>query len=89
MIVRRRGGMTEFIPSPTEKRDGIIRDHTLGLLENLHRRLERIERRGGLPLDEARQCRELIDHIAAEEARTRVLNEQLIAAGERHAPLPG
>ena len=88
MIVRRRGGMTEFIPSPREKRDGIIRDHTLGLLENLHRRLERIERLGGLPLDEARECRGLIEHIAAEESLARALSEELLAAGECHEPLP-
>ena len=86
MIVRRQGGMTEFIPSPQEKRDGIIRDHTLGLLENLHQRLERVEIRLGLPLQEAQACRELIEHIAAEEARTRTLNEALLAAGARHQP---
>ena len=40
--------MTEFIPATKEKREGLIRDHTLGLLENLHQRLERIERLGGL-----------------------------------------
>jgi hypothetical protein len=88
MIVRRQGGMTEFIPSPKEKREGLIRDHTLSLLENLHQRLERIERLGGLPLDEARQCRELIERIAAEEAQTRSINEELLAAGECHQPLP-
>ena len=44
MIVRRKGGLTEFIPSPQEKRDGLIRDHALGLLENLHQRLARLER---------------------------------------------
>lgn len=88
MIVRRRGGMTEFIPSPQEKRDGIIRDHTLGLLENLHRRLERIERLGCLPPDEARLCQVMIERIAAEESRTRIINEQLLAAGEHHQPLP-
>jgi len=38
MIVRRKGGLTEFIPTPQEKRDGLIRDHALGLLENLHQR---------------------------------------------------
>lgn len=35
MIVRSKGGLTEFIPTPQEKRDGLIRDHALGLLENL------------------------------------------------------
>jgi hypothetical protein len=32
MIVRRKGGLTEFIPSPREKREGLIRDHILELL---------------------------------------------------------
>ena len=86
MIVRRRGGMTEFIPSPQEKRDSIIRDHTLSLLENLHRRLERIESGLGLPMQEAQACRNLIEHIAAEEARTQAINEDLLAAGQRHRP---
>ena len=45
--------MTEFIPSPQEKREGLIRDHALGLLENLHQRLARLERASGLPPDEA------------------------------------
>lgn len=54
MIVRRTGGLTEFIPSPQEKRDGLIRDHALGLLENLHLRLARLERASGLPPDEAK-----------------------------------
>ena len=53
MIVRRKGGLTEFIPSPQEKRDGLIRDHALGLLENLHQRLARLERASKLPADEA------------------------------------
>lgn len=49
MIVRRKGGLTEFIPTPQEKRDGLIRDHALGLLENLHQRLARLERASKLP----------------------------------------
>ena len=53
MIVRRKGGLTEFIPSPQEKRDGLIRDHALGLLENLHQRLARLERAEKLPTSEA------------------------------------
>ncbi len=49
MIVRRKGGLTEFIPLPREKREGLIRDHILGLVENLHQRIERLERKVGLP----------------------------------------
>lgn len=35
MIVRRQEGMTEFIPSPHEKREGLIRDHALELLADV------------------------------------------------------
>jgi hypothetical protein len=49
MIVRRKGGLTEFIPSPREKREGLIRDHVLELTEDLHRRIERLERKGLVP----------------------------------------
>ena len=76
--------MTEFIPSPQEKRDGIIRDHTLSLLENLHRRLERIELLGGLPQEESRQCWALIERIADEESQTRAINAQLLPSGKSH-----
>ena len=41
MIVKRRGGMTEYIPSPQEKREGLVRDHSFNLIENLHHRLSR------------------------------------------------
>jgi len=39
--------MTEFIPSPKEKRDGVIRNHVLDLLANLDERLRRIEEAAG------------------------------------------
>lgn len=51
MIVRRKGGLTEFIPTPQENRDGLIRDHALVLLENLHQRLARASK---LRADESR-----------------------------------
>ena len=54
MIVKRRGGMTEYIPSPQEKREGLVRDHSFNLIENLHHRLSRLEEELGLPLDEAK-----------------------------------
>ena len=63
MIVRRKGGLTEFIPSPREKREGVIRDHVLGLLENLHRRIERLERKAGLPAEEAEAFAALFKRI--------------------------
>lgn len=52
MIVERRGGMTEFIPSPQEKREGLVRDHPFNLIENLHHRLSQLEEELGLTLDE-------------------------------------
>ena len=33
MIVKRRGGMPEFIPSPQEKREGVVRDYSFNLIE--------------------------------------------------------
>ena len=78
MIVRRKGGMTEFIPSPQEKRDGLIRDHALGLLENLHQRLARLERASGLPPDEAKAFVALLTRMRADESRNLELHTSLI-----------
>jgi site-specific DNA recombinase len=60
---------TEFIPSPQEKREGLIRDHVLGLLENLHRRIERLECKAGLLDDEAKAFSELFKSIKIDETR--------------------
>lgn len=78
MIVRRTGGMTEFIPSPQEKRDGLIRDHALGLLENLHQRLVRLERASKLPVDEAEAFTALLARMRADESRNLELHTSLI-----------
>jgi hypothetical protein len=78
MIVRRKGGLTEFIPSPQEKRDGLIRDHALGLLENLHQRLARLERASGLPPDEAKAFVALLTRMRADESRNLELHTSLI-----------
>jgi len=78
MIVRRTGGLTEFIPSPQEKRDGLIRDHALGLLENLHQRLARLERASGLPPDEAKAFTALLRRMRADESRNLELHTSLI-----------
>lgn len=78
MIVRRTGGLTEFIPSPQEKRDGLIRDHALGLLENLHQRLARLERASGLPPDEAKAFVALLTRMRADESRNMELHTSLI-----------
>ena len=78
MIVRRKGGLTEFIPTPQEKRDGLIRDHVLGLLENLHQRLARLERASGLPPDEAKAFVALLTRMRADESRNLELHTSLI-----------
>ena len=76
MIVRSKGGLTEFIPTPQEKRDGLIRDHALGLLENLHQRLARLERASKLPTDEAA----LLARMRADESRNLELHASLITS---------
>lgn len=78
MIVRRKGGLTEFIPSPREKREGLIRDHVLGLMENLHRRLERLERKAGLPDKESEAFSALFQRIRSDELRNLELHNNLM-----------
>ena len=84
MIVRRQGGMTEFIPSPREKREGVLRDHAFGLLENLHTRLRRIEEGLGLPLVEAEVFSNIMTRIRREESEARHINQEMLAAGVNH-----
>jgi hypothetical protein len=79
MIVRRKGGLTEFIPSPREKREGLIRDHVLELTEDLHRRIERLERKAGLPSDDADAFRVLLRRIQKDEVRNLELHTNLIS----------
>lgn len=81
MIVRRKGGLTEFIPSPREKREGVIRDHVLGLLENLHRRIERLERNAGLPAEDAEALAVLFKRIQTDETLNLKLHTSLITGG--------
>ena len=75
MKVRRSGGMTEYVPSPAEKRDAVIRDHVLELLENLHVRLERLEQ--GLFVSEVERTEfgAILERIRREEAEVRQLRE--------------
>lgn len=80
MIVRRKGGLTEFIPTPQEKRDGLIRDHALGLLENLHQRLARLERASKLPATEAEAFTALLARMRADESRNLELHASLITS---------
>ncbi len=84
MIVKQSGGMTEFIPSPREKREGLIMDNALKLIENLHERLKRIEEACGVPLNETERFEYLIGRIKQEEKQTRRINEKLIMAGGTH-----
>jgi len=88
MIVKRSGGMTEFIPSPSEKRDGVIRNHVLDLLANLDERLRRIEEAAGLPADLADEFADAMALIIHEEAHARRLNEELLDTGACHEDQP-
>jgi len=81
MIVRRKGGLTEFIPTPREKREGLIRDHVLSLVANLHRRIERLERGAGLPDKESEAFESLYKLIQNDENRNLKLHNTLIAGG--------
>ena len=81
MIVKRRGGMCEYIPSPKEKREGLIRDHTLNLMEKLHLRLERLESELGLPLEQAEDFTKALEKIRAEEHQNIEIHNELINKG--------
>jgi len=76
--------MTEFIPSPTEKRDGVIRNHVLDMLANLDERLQRIEEATGLLSELSDGFRETMVRIGSEEAHVCRLNEKLLEAGVTH-----
>ena len=90
MIVKRSGGMTEFIPSPSEKRDGVIRNHVLDLLANLDARLRRIEEALGLPIELSDAFTTAMARITCEEAHVQRLNEALLDAGiDQGETIPG
>jgi len=84
MIVRRQGGLTEFIPSPREKREDVIRDHALDLLANLDARLQRMEKVLNLPAEEAAAFVEIMERIRREETETRLINRKLMDSGVSH-----
>jgi hypothetical protein len=84
MITRRSGGMTEFIPSPSEKRDGVIRNHVLDLLANLDARIRQLEHAAGVSPDLADQFTDMMALIEREEAHVQRLNERLLDAGVIH-----
>jgi len=78
MIVKRDGGMTEFIPSPQEKRGSLVRDNSLNLIENLHLRLKRLEEEFGLSLVEAKTCTDVLDKMKQDESRNKKIHTGLI-----------
>ena len=84
MIVRRQGGLTEFIPSPREKREDVIRDHALDLLANLDARLQRMEKVLNLPAEDAVAFAEIMKRIRREETETRLINRKLMDSGVSH-----
>ncbi len=77
MLVKRRGGMTEYIPTPREKREALVRDHFTEVVELLHKRLIRIEQAFDLPEEDAEACASLLARIREEEQRTLLLNREL------------
>ena len=87
MIVRRPGGLTEFSPSPQEKRDGVLRDHTLELLANLDARMRRIEELHGIEPEAAEAFSELMALIRREEIEAGRINRELMDAGYLHEDL--
>ncbi|MCK7511800.1 MAG: hypothetical protein MZV70_52295 [Desulfobacterales bacterium] len=87
MIVRRQGGLTEFIPSPREKRDGVLQDHTLELLANLDARMRRIEERHGISSDAAETFAGLMARIEREEIEAGRISRELMDAGYLHEDL--
>lgn len=78
MLVKRIGGLTEFIPSPKEKREDLIRDNSLDLIEKLHQRIERLEKELGVPPDKAITFFATLDKLKNEEAKNKKLHESLI-----------
>jgi len=85
MIVRQQGGLTEFIPSPREKRESVIRDYALELMANLNARLQRIETELDLPCEEAAAFAEIMQRIQQEETETRRINQKLLDSGVSHS----
>ncbi|MEE9368288.1 MAG: VrlD [Pontiella sp.] len=77
MIVQRQGGMTEFIPSPQEKREGLVRDHSFNLIENLHQRLKRLEEEVGLPLEDAEACSSFLEKLKRDESENIDINTRV------------
>jgi hypothetical protein len=77
MIVRRHGGMTEFIPSVREKREGLIHDHILELAGLLHERLSLIEEAQNQDPKAAERCHHLLECVRSEEKRIHEITREL------------
>ncbi len=77
MLVKRRGGMTEYIPTPKEKREALVRDHFTEVVELLHKRLVRLEQAFDLPKEDAAACASLLARMREEEQWTLCLNQEL------------
>jgi hypothetical protein len=84
MIIRHKGGLTEFIPAPQEKREIVLRDYALKLLENLDTRLQHIEKNLGLPSDGSDAFSNIMARIRREEAETSRINREMLSAGINH-----
>lgn len=78
MLVKRCGGMTEFIPSPKEKREGVIHNHVLDLLANLDARIRQLESACGISPDLADELKALMTRIQREEQHVQRLNDELL-----------
>ena len=79
MLTRRDGGFIEFIPTPAEKRDGVLRDHALGLLRNLHERMRRLEDGLGMDPSLGEEFDGLVDRIEFEEAEAHRVHAEVQA----------
>lgn len=83
MIVKCNGAMTEFSPSPREKREGLIRDYVLELVGLLHERLRLIVKASGIAPESAERCRQLPKRIRTEESEIHQINLELILTPQR------
>lgn len=84
MIVRRKGGLTEYIPSPQEKREDVLRDYALELLENLDTRLRRIEKELSLSPVGSETFSNIMVGIRREETETSRINREILTAGSHY-----
>lgn len=78
MLTRRDGGFVEFIPTPAEKRDGVLRDHCLALVGNLHTRLRRLEDELGLDVSLAEEFEARMARIDTEEMEASRVHSETI-----------